>query len=609
VTHPASEIESILYNGEPTEFRRALTEILSQDLFRTVPGLTAAERGELAYRRLAFIVDKVGLTAREIAEDPRRLFAMHEWAGLVDPTLCTVMSIHYSLCLGSIVQHGEGGDDLEDYIHELETLNSVGVFLATELGYGNNLVSLETRAEYDPATGEFVITTPTPQARKYMPNTAASGVPKLAVVMARLVSRGEDCGVYPFIVRIRDRFSLCPGVEVTAMGEKAGYALDNGMTAFHGVRIPKRNWLAGAHSRLDDDGTFHCSVKGRRARFLDSIDRIQAGRVCLTGSVVSGARGSAWIAARYSAQRKTFAPQHQDVPVLRYRNQQRDVIGGLAQAYALTIGVRRSQRAYCEREGADIAWSWREIAAIKAAASYRVEKVIRTCRERCGAAGLFDENGFLPWWVANQGFVTAEGDNQIVLLKTAKQMAMGEGYEAPAADEASHREGLELSSVALHASLLREREVRKVTELRESFQARLAEGAPIFEAWNEHTNLAVELGEAHGVRLIHEEFVAALERAESPEVREALTRVCALFGLEELAADPGWFLMEGLLSPSQAKAISKERERLCEAIVEDHEMLCDALAIPTSMLRAPIASDDYIEAYTEIALAGSVRGA
>jgi acyl-CoA oxidase len=441
-----------------------------------------------------------------------------------------------------------------------------------------------------------------------MPNTAGAGVPKLAVVMARLFSLGQDRGVYPFIVRIRDRFSLCPGVEVTAMGEKAGYSLDNGMTAFHGVRIPKRNLLEGAHSKLDDDGSFQCSVQSRRARFLDSIDRIQAGRVCLTGSVVSGARGSAWIALRYSSQRKTFAPRHEDVPVLSYRNQQRDVIGGLAQAYALTVGVRRSQRAYLERGDGDIARSWCEIAVLKAASSYRVEKVIRTCRERCGAAGLFDENSFLPWWVANQGFVTAEGDNQIVLLKAARQMAMGEGYCEPLVRDASSREGLELASVDLHRTLLREREVRKVADLRDGMKARLERGEGIFEVWNDHTNLAIETGEAHGVRLIHEEFSVAPEKATSRRARQALTRLCQLFGLEELAADLGWFLMEGLLTPSQAREISSERERLCELIVEDQEMLCQAMAIPESMIRSPIATSDYVSAYTELARAGSARG-
>lgn len=601
----ASEIESVLYDGEPTQFRRALIEILSHDLFRPIAGLSAAEQSQLSYRRLEFVASKVGLTAREIADDPRRLFALHEWAGLVDPTLCTIMSIHYSLCLGSIIQHGEGRDDLGDYIGELESLASVGVFLATELGYGNNLVSLETRADYDPSRCEFVITTPTPQARKFMPNTAASGIPKLAVVMARLFSLGEDRGVYPFIVRIRDRFSVCPGVEVTAMGEKAAYALDNGMTAFQGVRIPKRNLLEGSQSRLDDDGTFHCSVKSRRARFLGSIDRIQAGRVCLTGAVVSAARGSALLAVRYSSQRKTFAPGQTDVPLLRYRNQQRDVIGSLALAYAMTVAVRRSQRAYLEGTQADR--SWREIASLKAACSYRVEKVIRTCRERCGAAGLFDENNFLPWWVANQGFVTAEGDNQVVLLKVARQMAMGEEYEEPRVRYAAKRKLLPLDSVELHGSLLRERETRKVAELRAGMEAGLERGESLFDVWNDHTNLAIELGQAHGVRLIHEEFAMSLEKAGGQWAQTSLTRLCQLFGLEELGADLGWFLMEGLLSPSQARAISRERERLCELIAADSEMLCDAMAIPARMLRAPIGTDDYVAAYTERAKAGAVR--
>ena len=58
---------------------------------------------------------------------------------------------------------------MEAYIEELDSLQSIGTFLVTELGYGNNVVALQTRADYDPVTQDIVLSTPSEAARKFMP--------------------------------------------------------------------------------------------------------------------------------------------------------------------------------------------------------------------------------------------------------------------------------------------------------------------------------------------------------------------------------------------------------------------------------------------------------
>jgi len=67
-----------------------------------------------------------------------------------------------------------------------------------------------------------------------------------AVVFARLVIDGNDYGVVPFIVQIRDRdtHKHMPGIKSGDMGPKMGYnSKDNGWLTFDHVRIPRDQLL------------------------------------------------------------------------------------------------------------------------------------------------------------------------------------------------------------------------------------------------------------------------------------------------------------------------------------------------------------------------------
>ena len=48
----------------------------------------------------------------------------------------------------------------------IDTLEDIGCFGLTELGFGNNAVEMQTTATYDKATQEFIINTPNPLAQK-----------------------------------------------------------------------------------------------------------------------------------------------------------------------------------------------------------------------------------------------------------------------------------------------------------------------------------------------------------------------------------------------------------------------------------------------------------
>lgn len=79
-----------------------------------------------------------------------------------------------------------------------------------------------------------------------------------AVVFARLLVDGEDFGVQPFMVQVRDLESHkpLPGIMVGDLGSKFGYAsIDNSWIIFNQVRIPRENMLSRL-AYLDKDGNF-----------------------------------------------------------------------------------------------------------------------------------------------------------------------------------------------------------------------------------------------------------------------------------------------------------------------------------------------------------------
>jgi acyl-CoA oxidase len=146
---------------------------------------------------------------------------------------------------------------------EVEGTEPCGVFFAAELGNGDDPSALETEAVYDPVTRQFVLTSPHPRAYKLIPSTCGA-VPKLAVVMARLISLGKDRGVFPFIVRFRDRDGrLCRGIRVTPLTEVPGDSPDGAVARFEGVRISKEQLLVGSDSVLHDDGRFETTAQSR----------------------------------------------------------------------------------------------------------------------------------------------------------------------------------------------------------------------------------------------------------------------------------------------------------------------------------------------------------
>jgi acyl-CoA oxidase len=156
-----------------------------------------------------------------------------------DLSLMVKAGVQFGLFAGAILHLGTEKHH-ERYLADAVSGRLLGCFAMTETGHGSNVQALGTTATYDEATGEFVVHTPAPQARKdYIGNAARHG--RMAAVFAQLVVGGESHGVHCLLVPIRSEDGTAlPGVTLSDCGPKLGLnGVDNGRIVFDRVRVPR----------------------------------------------------------------------------------------------------------------------------------------------------------------------------------------------------------------------------------------------------------------------------------------------------------------------------------------------------------------------------------
>ncbi len=585
-TSPLPALQVALFGAQAEQFHGPWRELFSSVPFAFREGLTRRERIELSYQRLRLVNEAVP-DARALVDDAASLTALHEWAGVADAGMATIASIHFNLFLGSLLDHDHEDRDLTPYLR----MERLGTFLCTEQAHGNDASQLETTATFDRASGGFVLDTPSAGARKFMPNTSSVGGAKDALVAARLIVEGDDKGVFLFLTPLSDENGQhLPGVEVRDLPQTGSAPVDHCSTAFRGVPLPFSALLQGEHGRLRPDGRFVSSLGNSRKRFLHSIGRVTMGKLCMSAYSLGVTRHALGIAVRHAHNRQTAGmTKGQRVPLMSHRSHHAPLLDALASTYAATLLHRSVVRQWSRSTEADREDCERLIAVAKGWITWRARAVMTECRERCGAQGLALANGITFQLAANEGTITAEGDNLVIWTKAAGEMLLG-GLTLKPASEALPEDRSLRDPQHLQDLLA---DVERIWHERARTRLRTKGARSPLERWNATVTSALRLVDAHAHRLAAEALLSAAAQVTSTHARSLLVDLHGLFALREVAAHSGDLLAQGRLTADQVLDLPDVIESVITDLAPHALEMVEAFSVPHGQLdRHPILRPD-----------------
>ncbi|KAF5261756.1 hypothetical protein FOXYS1_7542 [Fusarium oxysporum] len=386
--------------------------ILSQDIWRSDRDIVAStSRRDVAlhYERARSIFRHSGLSQQDIENlTPKFWDFQFDCNGVIaarDMTAFIIVAI-------------------QDLVDKLLNFDICGGFMLTEADHGLDARNLETTATETTATllpdGSYDLHTPHVGASKAMPlTTPYCGMPRIAIVFARLLVDGKSHGVKPFLVCLSDACGLRPGVTSRILPTRPGTKpLYHSLTAFNHVDLPF-SALLGSSSEPEND----------RLDFLRQIWRVSAGTLSLSIMGISAIKVGTRIAAVYIERRTITAPDG-PVPgeIMSFSTQQRPIVEGWVQGKVLHAFARWTIAMCPNLSDA----TQHALATIFKATVMKASQILRPLTERCGWQGLCAYNQISELDLTFQGISIAEGDTLLLCIHFMSEL-LGEKLALPQA--------------------------------------------------------------------------------------------------------------------------------------------------------------------------------
>ncbi|RYP43984.1 hypothetical protein DL768_009505 [Monosporascus sp. mg162] len=499
-----------------------------------------------------------------------------------------------------------------------------GAYMQTELGHGAFVRGLETTATFDEPRDCFLLNTPTLSSTKFWPG-AMGFAASHGIVMARLIIKGKDHGVHPFMVQLRDikTGEAFEGIELGDIGPKLSHNQnDNGFARLKDVVIPRDNMLS-AQASVARDGTY--------ARRANVHEKAAYGTMLVTRSKMAHVTSiqlaaAVTIAIRFSTVRKqgNFT-YNEDVPgteiaIIRYRSQHYRLLTTLAKAYAILFASRHCEAAQrdFEKRVAEGDFSTMQsahalTAGVKAWSSVIALDGAEDCRRACGGHGYLLTSGLPDIVQSLAAMYTAEGDAHILLQQTARYLmkwTLGLGGRpskaefpddltyliSPFTEKCSDACLIDPTNSSTQLLIFQHRAQYLIGKA----ESRLVQGLKIGETkaqvWNQHIVLLTSAARAHVEYLVLRDFIEATTRVTDVAVGKVLCKLRSVFALSAIAnpqsTDALSFVEDGFLSGTQLDAIRDAINSLLDDLLPEAIGLTDAWDLTDAALSSAIGMKD-----------------
>ncbi|KAI0827408.1 acyl-CoA oxidase [Trametes gibbosa] len=406
-------------------------DLASSSLFAPVSEhLTVPQRIDLSHKRAEAIALRYALTIEDILQPSKKFWDMYmDYIVTHDGGAVALFSIQLNLMAGTLAPFAQMRPELRPLLEDVLAFRVSAQFMLTELGHGLDAANIETTATMNP-DGSFDLHTPNPDAAKFMPPTLPfGGVPRVAIVMARLVYGGKFKGLRPFLVSLNDGREMCKGITARELPTRTGSkAFGHALTYFDHVTLPPDALLGDVDAKTNP-----------RDHFLRMLWRVGIGSLSLAAVVVPGLKMAAYIGARYSLRRTVDGgARGKRVPIMSFRTQQLPILHALAQGFVLEAFFWRATAWLEYVPVEDINLRNAICAIVKATMIGHWRRTGITIVDRCGAQGMFDYNMLFPMETELRGVAIAEGDVLALSLRLAPELLLGR-YDVPTSQNPTSR--------------------------------------------------------------------------------------------------------------------------------------------------------------------------
>ncbi|KAH8299948.1 hypothetical protein KR044_007833, partial [Drosophila immigrans] len=429
----------------------------------------------------------------------------------------------------------------EEFGKRVERFEVTATYAQTELGHGTYLRGLETRADYDRATDEFVLNSPKISSYKFWPGGLGHSS-NYCLVMAQLYIDNQCKGPHLFYVQVREEGSYepRPGVHIGEIGRKMGFVgVNNGFLGLKNVRIARTRMLM-KHAQVHSDGSYVKSPADVLTYFAMVSTRCFIARNCALSVAIA-----ATISTRYSAVRRQspIDPKAPEPQIIDHVTQQLKLFPEIATCVAFRLATDYLWDLFNVTSSGIEQGKYENLpelhslsCALKVICSSDGTAGVERLRLACGGHGYLTSTNLGNIYVSTTAACTYEGENTVLLLQIGRYLmkswraALGGATLAPTvkylAEVQQNPEFGEWTGSWENLVKAMQFAAAKKTQLAfNSLAKRLANGASDEVAANQTGIELTQAAELHGRAFLFHSFVDEITGPKSKKRSSALNRV------------------------------------------------------------------------------------